>query len=169
MVNFGCYIIKDDFFRIYNDPFLKGNKNGNRPHYCCFKDNDNKGLFWVIPMSHQIDKYEKLLEKQLKKHKSCDIVFIIKINNDKSAFLIQDMFPITEKYIERPYTINSIHLIIKDKKQIDIINQKAKNIYRLIHRGVKFNPTQPNVLDIKNRLLQELDNINTSSKPLQTV
>lgn len=156
MVNFGCYIIKDDFFKKYNDPFLKGNKEGNRPHYCCFKDKENKDLFWVIPMSHQVKKYENIIAKRSKEHKSCDIIHIIKINNDKSVLLIQDIFPITEKYVERPYTINSIHLIIRDKKQIEIINQKAKNIHRLIHRGIKFNPTQPNVLYIKEQLIQEL-------------
>ena len=34
----GFYIIKDNFFDIVNDPFLKGNKQGNRPHYYCFED-----------------------------------------------------------------------------------------------------------------------------------
>ena len=34
----GFYIIKDNFFDIVNDPFLKGNKQGNRPNYYCFED-----------------------------------------------------------------------------------------------------------------------------------
>lgn len=34
----GFYIIKDNFFNIFNDPFLKGNKQGNRPQYYCFED-----------------------------------------------------------------------------------------------------------------------------------
>lgn len=32
------YIIKDKFFDDMSDPYLKGNKKGNRPHYYCFKD-----------------------------------------------------------------------------------------------------------------------------------
>lgn len=32
----GFYIIKDQFFEDMNDPYLKGNKSGNRPHYYCF-------------------------------------------------------------------------------------------------------------------------------------
>lgn len=156
MENYGCYIIKDDFFNTYDDPYLKGNKKGNRPHYCCFKDKDNEGLFWVIPMSHQIDKYEKLIDKRLKQNKPCDIVHIIKINNAKSVLLIQDMFPIIEKYIERPYTINSIPLVIKNSKDINEINKKAKNIFRLINRKTAFNPTQPDVLRIKEQLIEEI-------------
>ena len=32
----GFYIIKDQFFEEMSDPYLKGNKAGNRPHYYCF-------------------------------------------------------------------------------------------------------------------------------------
>ena len=35
----GFYIIKDRFFEDMPDPYLKGNKAGNRPHYYCFEDN----------------------------------------------------------------------------------------------------------------------------------
>lgn len=38
----GFYIIRDRFFEDMADPYLKGNKAGNRPHYYCFSDN----CFW---------------------------------------------------------------------------------------------------------------------------
>ena len=90
------------------------------------------------------------------KGKPCDIIHILKINGDESAFLIQDMFPITDEYIERPYTINGIHLVIKDKNDVDTIRKKANNIYLLIHRKVKLNPTQPDVLTIEKSLIEDL-------------
>ena len=34
----GFYIIKEKFFEDMSDPFLKGNKGENRPHYYCFED-----------------------------------------------------------------------------------------------------------------------------------
>ena len=34
----GFYIIKDKFFKDMPDPYLKGNKAENRPHYYCFED-----------------------------------------------------------------------------------------------------------------------------------
>ena len=38
--------------------------------------------------------------------KPCDILHIVKLDDSReSVFLIQDMFPITEEYIEREYTI----------------------------------------------------------------
>ena len=32
----GFYIIKDNFFTDMPDPYLKGNKAGNRPHDYCY-------------------------------------------------------------------------------------------------------------------------------------
>ena len=33
IVEHGFYIIKDEFFEIVNDKYLRHNKGGNRPHY----------------------------------------------------------------------------------------------------------------------------------------
>ena len=96
----GFYMIKDSFFEVMSDPFLKGNKQGNRPHYYCFED-DESGIYWIIPLSSRVSKYKKIIEKKEKTGKKCDILHIAKLDNDKeSVFLIQDMFPITEDYIE---------------------------------------------------------------------
>ncbi len=43
----GFYIIKDSFFEDMNEPYLKGNKEGNRPHYYCFEDSVS-GLYWMM-------------------------------------------------------------------------------------------------------------------------
>ena len=38
MIVSGFYMIKDKFFDDMEEPYLKGNKEGNRPHYYCFED-----------------------------------------------------------------------------------------------------------------------------------
>lgn len=43
-----------------DEPYLKGNKEGNRPHYYCFEDSFS-GLYWMIPLSSRIDKYRKFV------------------------------------------------------------------------------------------------------------
>ncbi len=58
----GFYIIKDRFFEDMPDPYLKRNKAGNRQHYYCFEDNDT-GIYWMIPLSSRIDKFRKIIEK----------------------------------------------------------------------------------------------------------
>ena len=92
----GFYIVKDKFFEDMQDPYLKGNKAENRPHYYCFEDT-NTGIYWMIPLSSRIDKYKRIMEKKEKAGKSCDILHIVKLDDSReSAFLIQDMFPITK-------------------------------------------------------------------------
>lgn len=105
----GFYIIKDSFFDDMDEPYLKGNKKGNRPHYYCFEDSAS-GLYWMIPLSSRIDKYKKIVENKKKAGKPCDIIHIVKLDDDReSAFLLQDMFPITDAYVEREYTIAGNH------------------------------------------------------------
>lgn len=55
----GFYIIKDKFFIDMQEPYLKGNKEENRPHYYCFEASSSD-IYWMIPLSTQIDKYKKL-------------------------------------------------------------------------------------------------------------
>lgn len=87
----GFYIIKEQFFEDMNEPYLKGNKKENRPHYYCFED-ENTGIYWMIPLSSKIEKYRKIMEKREAKGKACkalsqtDIpVLIIHGNEDTKA------------------------------------------------------------------------------------
>ena len=150
----GFYIIKDKFFEDMSDPYLKGNKAQTRPHYYCFEDT-NTGIYWMIPLSSRIDKYTKIIEKKEKAGKPCDILHIVKLDDSReSVFLIQDMFPITDEYIEREYTIAGNHLMLTSEHTAKEIEQKAKKVMGMLKRGVKFMPTQPNVIAILEKLKQ---------------
>ena len=148
----GFYIIKDKFFEDMPDPYLKGNKAENRPHYYCFEDTST-GIYWMIPLSSRIGKYRRIMEKKEKNGKSCDILHIVKLDDSReSAFLIQDMFPITEEYIEREYTIAGNHLMLTSEHTAREIEQKARKVVGMLKRGIKFTPTQPDVMVILEKL-----------------
>ena len=148
----GFYIIKDKFFEDMSDPYLKGNKAGNRPHYYCFEDRTT-GTYWMIPLSSRIDKYRDIVEKKVRAGKNCDIIHIAKLDDSReSAFLIQDMFPIKEKYIEREYTIGSNHLMLTSEHTVNEIERKARKVMSMLKRGVKFTPTQPDVMAILKKI-----------------
>ena len=148
----GFYIIKDSFFDDMNEPYLKGNKEGNRPHYYCFEDSVTQ-LYWMIPLSSRIDKYKKIMDNKKKAGKPCDIIHIVKLDDDReSAFLIQDMFPITEEYIEREYTIAGNHLMLTSEHTVKTIEQKARKVMGMLKRGVKFTPTQQDVMKMIEKL-----------------
>lgn len=152
----GFYMIDEQFFKDFPDPYLKGNKKENRPHYYSFKE-EGTDIIWVIPLSSQVEKYEKIIEKKLKYTKKCDSLHIMEVAGEKSVFLLQDMFPITERYILREYVIKKVPLKLVDKSEIKPLLKKAKIVHSLlIHKNHKFTPTQPDVKNIHEKLKASL-------------
>lgn len=142
----GFYVIKDQFFLDMNEPYLKGNKEGNRPHYYCFEDAES-GVYWMIPLSSRVEKYRAILNKRLAAGKPCDTLYIAKLDNDReSAFLIQDIFSITENYIEREYAVAGNPMMLTSEHVVSDVEKRARKIVGLLKRGFQFTPTQPNVL-----------------------
>ena len=62
------------------------------------------------------------------------------------------MFPITEEYIEREYTIAGNHLMLTSEHTAREIEQKARKVMGILKRGIKFTPTQPDVMAILEKL-----------------
>ena len=107
-------------------------------------------------MSSRTDKYKRIMEKKEKAGKPCDILHIVKLDDSReSAFLIQDMFPITEEYIEREYTIAGNHLMLTSEHTAKEIEQKARKVIGMLKRGIKFTPTQPDVMAILENLKRD--------------
>ena len=156
-INGRLYFIKDEFFDFIGDKYLKANKEATqRPHYYAFKDN-NTDLLWVIPCSSQIEKYKAIIKKKSANHKKHNHVQIIKVNGIEQAFLFQDMFPIIEKYIMNPYIKQAAFMEIRDKKKLSYIQDNANKIINLMRRGIKFTPTQPDIIRIEKILIEELN------------
>ena len=151
----GFYIIDDQFYIDFPDNYLKQNDEENRPHFYCFKEENNL-IYWMIPLSNQYDKCEKGIKKKKNEGKRCDYYHIINIAGSKKAFLISDMFPVTKNYIKREYTISGLHFILLDNSQIRKINKKAKRILYLIRKGIKLHGKQPDVLFIEKKLKENL-------------
>lgn len=150
----GFYIIKDQFFVDFPDPFLKGNKGEHRPHYFALRD-PKTDLIWMIPMSSRAEKYKAIMDRKMDSGKSCDTLHICRLDNGvMNVFLLQDMFPITEDYISAEYTIGGNHLMLTSDREAAIILRKARRTINMIHRGIRFTPTQPDVLKIEAALLK---------------
>lgn len=151
----GFYTIKDQFFVDFPDPYLKGNKGEHRPHYFALRD-PKTNLIWMIPMSSQAEKFQAIINKKKADGKPCDTLHICKLDNGiLNAFLLQDMFPITDEYISREYTINGNHLVLTSDNEAKAILSKAQRTLNMLHRGKSFTPTQPNALAIEAALLRK--------------
>lgn len=150
------YFIKNEFFEEFNDYELMCNKeNGNkRPCYFCFRDKKDKEIIWFVPISTKYEKYMKLYEnKKIKAGKRPVYNFVFgNVLGKKAVFLIQNIFPTTEKYIEEKY-INSnidveIPVIVKDE-----IIRVSMRVVRLAEDGI--NIPFYDVIKMKNILLKK--------------
>ena len=107
------YHIKDEFFDIVNDEKLMTNheRGKKRPTYFTIKDKD---ILWFIPLSSKVDKYQIIIDKKIKKYGSCRSIMISEIANKPSVILIQNAFPILEKYIDHPHMVDGKPLRVID-------------------------------------------------------
>lgn len=153
------YFVSDEFFAKIQDPYLKINyENTKRPHYFAFKDSET-GLYWLVPCSSKIEKFECLIQKKQEQHKPTDTIRIVKVFDRKTVLLFQDMFPVIARYIDGQYIKGGQPVKIADPKLIRELEKNAKKIINLLHRGVRFTPTQPDIIQIEKAMLEELQSM----------
>lgn len=59
---------------------------------------------------------------------------------------------VIEEYIEREYTIVGKHLMLTSEHNIKKVEHKARKVMGMLRRGIKFTPTQPDVMMILEKL-----------------
>ncbi|WNY24383.1 hypothetical protein MmiHf6_17140 [Methanimicrococcus hongohii] len=122
------YFISDYFYDEYPDNGLMKNKDGTdgelhgRPCFFSIKDTKHPELFWLIPISSQLKKYRNIHRKKFEKYGYCNTIYFCKVLGYEKAFLIQNMFPTTEEYIESVYTdTNNVEVKIDERDEKKII------------------------------------------------
>ena len=113
------YHIKDEFFDKINEDkiMINHDKGHSRPSYLAIKDKD---ILWFIPLSSKVDKYQKIIDKKIKKYGKCSGIIICKIEGFKEVILIQNAFPTLTKYVKSRHKINGQYVSISPilKKEI---------------------------------------------------
>ena len=147
------YHIKDEFFDKINDKGLMINhENGRaRPTYFTIKDKD---ILWFIPLSSKVDKYQTIIDKKIKKYGSCRSIMISEIANKPSVILIQNAFPVLEKYIDHPHIVDGKPLRVIDTLKDEIL-KNFKYLMELKKSGR--NLFFPDIDRIKEIMLDELN------------
>ncbi len=157
MVQGNFYYISDNYFKDFPDEKLMQNKevfNGkthDRPCFYAFLDGTTE-LYWLIPISSQVEKYKKYYNKKIEKYKKCDTIEFGQVLGHEKAFLIQNMCPVTSEYIKNEYTDSKSGTPVRingvfEKKLIS----KAKKVLILQKNGAKL--IFPDVLEIEKKLL----------------
>ena len=140
------FFITDEFFARH-DPngHLMKNKEGlhNRPCFYAYQDKKEPNIYWCIPISSRIAKYERIVENKIEKQiekgsktPKCNTIRFGEVLGQKRAFLIQNMFPVTSKYISDIYIDKNTQtpVTIPPATEKDIV-KNANDILKLVFRG----------------------------------
>lgn len=146
------YFVIDEFYQKYDpNKMLMCNKeavngqNHDRPCFFALRDSRCDEIFWLVPLSSKVEKYKKIVKQKIKKMKSqhkknpqCNTIRFGEVMGLERAFLIQNMFPITEKYIKNTYIDRNTHNEVTLSPEVtDDIIKNAKQVLKLHSRGIK--------------------------------
>ena len=151
MEKHGLYTVKDSYFSEFKSAFWVDNKQEKRPYYYCLQD--AQGINWLIPLSTQVKNYKAKILKEEKKRGlgNCVYYHIGVVGQKERAFLIGDMFPIADVYIQSSFTIDGVHYIVKNTKLNRSLYSKAMRFLNLVKDGkIK---SRNNIMGIKQTIL----------------
>ena len=153
------YFIKDRYFSNFKDKYLMKNKevdeNGkhDRPCYFIFPDTKNNDIYWLIPISSKVKKYENIYNKIAAKRGSCETIAFADVQGERRAFLMQNMCPATSDYLELYVDSTNKPVAIKFEDASNI-ESNAKITLAKHYKGIK--TIFPNVDYIYQELEKEL-------------
>lgn len=155
------YFLKSSYFKDFPDNKLIQNKESldglphDRPCFYSFLD-EKSGVNWMIPFSSKIDKYKDLYREKMLKYNKCETLVFGYVLGYEKAFLIQNMFPVIDKYIHNEYIDDySKTPITVDGRFQSFLIQKAKNVLFLTRQGNKY-LVFPDILKIEKELISML-------------
>lgn len=151
IIQYGLYNVKDNYFIDFKSAYLPDNKQENRPYYCAIVDKD--GIIWLIPLSTKVTEYKQKIEVETAKRGSCLFYYIGKIKGEDSVFQIGNAFPISEKYIKKPYTIAGVQYIVANEQLKKELHKRFSKFIALVKQG-KLTPNV-DIMAIKRHLLED--------------
>lgn len=167
------YFIKDKYYERFSKCGLMGNKDADkngvhgRPCFYCFEED---GYFWMVPISSKIEKYTALYEEKKKRYKEYDGVRFGYVNGQYRAFLIQNVCPVTEEYIDCQYMIENNTVPVTINKNLSAeINSIVRKVIRLNKIGIKIVLTNiDHILNELNKMDRAIENfkMNKVSEPV---
>jgi len=128
------YFLKPEYSQQFANPKFMNNNEHNRPYFCAFTDGND--IYWLIPISSKVDKFERIYNDKIKRYGKCDTIDFCHVLGRKKAVLIQNMCPVTKDYILNEYLDpHNIPVQLCDKVRKRIIH-KAKKVLSLQRQGI---------------------------------
>ena len=154
------FFLAQKYFDNFKDAFLATNKetmNGKlhgRPYFFAFLDETTK-LYWMIPVSSKLEKYRSIYQHKLEKNGRCDTLAFGYVMGKECAFLIQNMCPASQEYIESEYIDKAKNAPVSlDPVFEKELITKAERVINIVRRGNK-TLLFTDALEIEKKLLEK--------------
>lgn len=153
------YFLSDQYYKDFPDEKLMRNKEliagqtHNRPCFFAFADKKNSDIFWLVPISSRVEKYKREEQKKIDRLGRCNTIRFGIVLGREAAFLIQNMCPVTDKYISAYIDKNKQSIQIDGRVAADII-KNAHEVLGIFNRGAKV--IFPDVKTIYTALVQQM-------------
>ena len=130
------YHIKDEFFQQFDLPYLMSNREngGYRPHFCAIRDQRKENVYWMIPITSKVEKFHQIYGRKVARHGRCDTIVFGNFAGDERAFLLQNMFPVTEQYIDHVHTVRGVPVIIHQRLE-RMLQNKVRTLLSMYRNG----------------------------------
>lgn len=153
------YFISDAYYTDFPDKMLMQNKEAvcgvphNRPCFYSFYDNST-GLFWMIPISSRVEKYRVIYQQKIQKYGHCDTIVFGSVLGHEKAFLLQNMCPVTERYISQEYIDSRTNQPVRIEQTLEtLLSQKTRKLLALYRRGIRL--IFPDISNIEKQLCEQ--------------
>lgn len=133
------YFLSDDYCENFKDYGVMSNKEisddglHRRPCFYAIDDLKDSEIFWMIPISSQIDKYQDILEKKVARYGYYDGLEFGYVQGREAAFLLQNICPVKKEHIVEEYineqTGNSVSIPNDLKRRLIAKSRKIMNKY----------------------------------------
>lgn len=153
----GFYKISLEFIELIDQLGGKYADRKERPVFCCIEDAKIKNLYWAIPTSDLAHRPPAQIEKikQWNTEKGIRSAYYhIGYTNRPALYRISSCFPITEKYIVGEYVSQGKHLILRNPKEIEIIQKKLRRI--LFDESLHPNKYEQQITKLQEFLIAEM-------------
>ena len=157
-----CFL-SDQYYEDFQDKYLMRNKEvvdgvmHDRPCFFVFKDSINPKISWLVPISSNYEKYKRLYDKKVQRYGKCNTIRFGEVLGKQAAFLIQNMCPVTERYIREIYVDkNGVPIQIDSRIVADVI-ANAREVLAITKRGAKI--IFPDVAAMLNVLIEQLETL----------
>lgn len=154
------YFIEESYFKRFADENLlvnhvNDNDSGYRPYLIVSQDRNNDSVYWAVPISSKIEKYQALYDSKVAKSGRCDTIVVDRFHGKDAAFVIQNICPMTEGYIKNQWTKKDGSPLVPQAKVARRVAEAADRVIKKVFQNDAI-ITYPNIKEMYRELNAEI-------------